>query len=298
MNKKNHKTLLITGGAGFIGRNIIEQLGHVHDIIAPTRDELDLTNTEAVFAFLKKHPADVVIHAANIGGTRKQQHVFGITHTNLKMFFNIIRAKKFFTRLINLGSGAEYGKQFPIVNVSEDDFKTHVPDDEYGLYKYVCAEYAAKVDYITHVRLFGVFGKYEDIQIRFISNAICKALLDMPITIRQNVVFDYIFVDDLVRILDMFARHKPKETFFNTGRGESVDLRTIAKKVLRETGAKVPILVATPGRAKEYTCTTARLKKTLKGFTYTPLDIAIAKLVAYYKSILPTIDKGLLARDV
>lgn len=290
--------IFLTGGAGFIGRNIIEQLGKVHEIIAPAREELDLTNSDAVYAFLKKHPVDVVIHAAIIGGTRKQQHVFGITHTNLKMFLNIIRAKKFFKRLIDLGSGAEYGKQFPIVNVSEDDFERHVPDDEYGLYKYVCAKYAAETDFITHVRMFGVFGKYEDIQIRFISNAICKALLGMPITIRQNVLFDYIFVDDLVRILDAFAKHKPKETFFNTGRGEAVDLRTIAKKVLRETGAKVPVLVQTPGRAKEYTCKAARLKKALPNFTYTPLDIAIAKLAAYYKSILPTIDRELLMRDV
>ncbi|MDO8584863.1 MAG: NAD(P)-dependent oxidoreductase [bacterium] len=290
--------IFLTGGAGFIGKNIIEQLGKVHEIIAPTREELDLTNSEAVFTFLKKHPVDVVIHAANIGGTRKQQHVFGITHTNLKMFFNIIRAKPFFKRMITLGSGAEYGKQHPIMNVNENNFSTHVPDDEYGLYKYVCAEYASKVDYITHVRLFGVFGKYEDIQIRFISNAICKALSGMPITIRQNVVFDYIFVDDLVRILDAFVRRKPKEIFFNTGRGEGVDLRTIAKKVIHEVGTKVPVLVQTPGRAKEYTCSTARLKKTLTHFSYTPLDIAIAKLVAYYQTILPTIDRELLTRDI
>ncbi len=290
--------IFLTGGAGFVGQNIIEQLGKVHEIIAPTREELDLTNSEAVFAFLKKHPVDAVIHAANIGGTRKQQHVFGITHTNLKMFFNIVRAKRFFKQMITLGSGAEYGKQYPIVNVNENDFGTHVPDDEYGLYKYVCAEYASKVDYITHVRLFGVFGKYEDIQIRFISNAICKALLGMPITIRQNVVFDYIFVDDLVRILDAFVRRKPKETFFNTGHGVGIDLRTIAKKVIHEVGKKVPVLVATTGRAKEYTCSTTRLKKTLRNFSYTPLDIAIAKLTAYYKTILPTIDRELLTRDI
>lgn len=290
--------IFLTGGAGFIGRNIIEQLGKVHEIIAPTREELDLTDTDAVYEFLKKHPADVVIHAANIGGTRKQQHVFGITHTNLKMFFNVIRAKPFFKRMITLGSGAEYGKQYPIVNVSENDFGAHVPDDEYGLYKYVCAEYASKVNYITHVRLFGVFGKYEDIQIRFISNAICKALFGMPITIRRNVVFDYLFIDDLVRILNAFVIKKPAETFLNLGSGAGVDLKTLAKKILGEVGVKVPILTQTPGRGNEYTCSTARLKKELKRFTYTPLDIAIAKLVAYYRTILPTIDRELLTRDI
>lgn len=290
--------IFLTGGAGFIGRNIIEQLGKMHEIIAPTRDELDLTNSEAVYSFLKKHPVDVVIHAANIGGTRKQQHVFGISHTNLKMFFNIIRAKRFWKRMITLGSAAEYGKQFPIMDASEDDFEKHMPNDEYGLYKYVCAQYASKVNYITHIRMFAVFGKYEDVQIRFISNAICKALLGMPIMIRQNAVYDYLFVDDLVRILDAFIKRKPAETCLNVGRGIGVDLKSIAKEVIREVGVNVPILIATPGRANAYTCSTARLRKELKRFTYTPLDIAIAKLTAYYKSIIPTIDRELLTRDV
>src|SRR3989344_2249920 len=202
--------IFLTGGNGFIGRNIKEQLGSKYEIVAPTHAELDLTDSDAVYNFLEKNPVDIVIHAANIGGTRKQQHVFGITHVNLKMFFNLVRAKPFFTRMITLGSGAEYDKQYPLVKVPENDFDKHVPNDEYGLYKYVCASYAAKVDYITHLRLFAVFGKYEDYEIRFISNAICRALLRAPVTIRQNVMFDYLFIEDFVRILERCIVEKPK----------------------------------------------------------------------------------------
>lgn len=290
--------IFLTGGNGFIGKNIIEQLGGAYEIFAPPRAELDLTDTDAVYNYLAAHPVDAVIHAANVGGTRKQQNVFGITHVNLKIFFNLIRAKEFYGRLITLGSGAEYDKSRSLVKVRESDFGQHIPNDEYGLYKYVCARYAENVAYITHLRLFAVFGKHEDYEIRFISNAICKALLGLPVTMRQNVRFDYLFVDDLIRILGACLERQPADTFINVGRGESVDLKSVAERVIREVGVEVPILIANKGWGKEYTADTSRLAATVTGFAYTPLDIAIAKLVAYYRTILPTLNREAFMRDI
>ena len=289
--------IFLTGGNGFIGRNIKEQLGNTFEIIAPTHAELDLTDSEAVYQFLEKNPVDIVVHAANIGGTRKQRHVFGITHVNLKMFFNLVRAKPFFTRMITLGSGAEYDKQQPLVKVKETDFDKYVPNDEYGLYKYVCSQYAKQVDYITHLRLFAVFGKYEDYEIRFISNAICRALLNSPITMHQNVMFDYLFVDDFIRILQRCIVDRPKETFINIGRGEAIDLKTLADKVLCEIGSAVPVLVSSNGWNKEYSCDVTRLNLIFPNIIYTPIDSAISQLVAYYKTVLPNLNQQALIGD-
>ncbi len=290
--------IFLTGGGGFIGRNIVEQLGHTYEILAPTHEELDVADSEAVLEFLKAHPVDVVVHAANVGGTRKQRHVFGTAHTNLKIFFNLIRARQYFGRLINLGSGAEYGKQHSLAQVSENFFDTYVPSDEYGMYKYVSAKYAAEVDYITHLRLFAVFGKYEDYDIRFISNAICKALLGLPITMRQNVKFDYLFVDDFVRILERVIQEKPAETFLNVSRGEAVDLAAIAEKVKREVGADVPILISNAGWGNEYTSDNTRLKTVFSGITFTPIELSIAKLTAYYRTLTPSFNSEAFTRDI
>jgi len=289
--------IFLTGGNGFIGRNIKEKLGDKYEIIAPTHTELDLTDSDAVYNFLENNPVDIIVHAANIGGTRKQQHVFGITHVNLKMFFNLVRAKPFFKRMITLGSGAEYDKQQPLVKVKETDFDKQVPNDEYGLYKYVCASYAKQVDYITHLRLFAVFGKYEDYEIRFISNAICKALLHEPITMRQNVVFDYLFIDDFIGILEKCIEKQPKETFINIGRGETIDLKTIAEKVLNIIGYEVPILISSKGYGKEYSCDTSLLNQVFPDASFTSVDSAIAQLVEYYKKTLPNINKQALLED-
>ncbi len=288
--------ILLTGGSSFIGRNIKEQLGDTFDILAPAHSELDLTDGEAVYNFLQKNLVDIVIHAANVGGNRKRP-ADDIVGVNLKMFFNLVRAKPFFKRMIMLGSGAEYDKQQPLVKVFETDFDKHVPGDEYGFYKYVCSQYAAKVDYITHLRLFAVFGKYEDYETRFISNAICRALLKEPITMRQNVMFDYLYIDDFIRILKQIILQQPTETFINIGRGEAVDLKTLAKKIIEKIGYEVPVQIAGEGWAKEYSCDIARLRQLTPDIQFTSIDTAIVGLINYYKSILSDIDKQTLLEE-
>ena len=56
--------LLITGGGGFIGKNLAEQYSGTFDVAAPTRAELDLLDAEAVRTYLVHHRFDAVIHAA------------------------------------------------------------------------------------------------------------------------------------------------------------------------------------------------------------------------------------------
>ena len=66
--------MLITGGSGFIGRNLVQWFRNAesaHEVQAPTRAELDLTDANAVRAYLERHRFDVVIHAATDRSTRK-----------------------------------------------------------------------------------------------------------------------------------------------------------------------------------------------------------------------------------
>src|SRR3989344_1909060 len=193
--------IFLSGGNGFIGRHIQEQLGAKYEILAPSHSELDMTDGPAVYAYLEKHKPEIVLHAATLGGNRKKQFT-NISYNNLQMFFNIIRGKEFFNRLFTFGSCVEYDRRQPVVEVSEDDYKKSVPVDEYAFAKYVMARYAEEVDYITHLRFFGVYGRYEDYETRFISNAMCKAILGMPITMKQDVYFDYVYAPDVVRQID------------------------------------------------------------------------------------------------
>lgn len=56
--------VLITGGSGQVGFELRRQLAALGDILAPTRDALDLADAEAVSAYLAHHQPDAVVNAA------------------------------------------------------------------------------------------------------------------------------------------------------------------------------------------------------------------------------------------
>ena len=120
------------------------------------------------------------------------------------MFFNLAGDEELCPRMVFLGTGAVYDMRHYEPLMPEEYFGDHVPADETGFSKYVIAKYAEKADHVVELRPFGVFGKYEDYAIRFISNAICKTLFDLPVTLRQNRRFSYVWIDDLVRVVEHF----------------------------------------------------------------------------------------------
>lgn len=59
------KTILLTGGNGFIGRNIRESfLMEKYNILFPSSRELNLSDENSVDDYFKQHTVDIVIHAA------------------------------------------------------------------------------------------------------------------------------------------------------------------------------------------------------------------------------------------
>ena len=281
MNMK--KRIFLTGGSGFIGRNIREQLGKKYIIISPSHLELDLIDTVAVAKFLEGNHFDIVIHTANIGGNKVEAAFPNIIGYNLRIFFNIVACSKYFSRMIHLGSGAEYGIQSPIVSVKETDFGKRIPTDDYGFYKYVCSKYIEKADNITNLRIFGIFGKYEEYGFRFISNAICRNIFGLPIIINQNVKFSYTFVEDFVRIIDYFVLHKSKNKFYNIGPAQKVDLVSAANIINHISDQPTEIIIRKQGLNKEYTCNSERLRSELKQFGFTPLGNAVKSLYKWYQ---------------
>lgn len=283
--------ILLTGGNGFIGRNIVEQLNNVYNFVVPSHKKLELLNTESVEKFFKKSGNfDVVVNCTFIGGPRNFIDTAETLRSNLKIFFNIVHHKKYFGKLINLGSGAEYGKQKPLIKVSENDFDKDLPaeTDYYGFTKYIIAKYIENSDNLVNLRLFGVYGKYENSSLRFISNAICKSVLSIPITINKNVYFDYLYIDDFVKILDHIIGHKMRYKTYNVGRGAPIDLVTIANKINKIKNRKSSIKIKHRGFANEYTCNNKRLMDEIEGFKFTDFD---ESLEALYKWYLMRVDK-------
>ena len=283
MNKKTKK-ILITGGNGFIARHLVEQLGGQYEISAPNSKELNLLDYSKVSAHLKNNKFDVVIHAATydaapIHSTNEPAKVF---ENNLKMFFNLVQCKDCFGKLIYFGSGAEYGREYWTSKMKEDYLGQHMPTDQYGLSKFVMAKYAESSSNIYNLRLFAVFGKYEDWRVRIISNICRHAALNLPITINQNKYFDFLYINDLVRIVNWFIDNKPQKNVYNICSGNILDFKTIAKKVVRISGKKLDVLTKKEDLGREYSGDNTLLMKELKEFSFTPIDESLRALYDWY----------------
>lgn len=290
-------TLLLTGGSGFIGQNILEQLHSKYEILSPSHKELDFINASDVLAFLSSKKVDFVVHAINSGGARNQVADANMVEKNLRCFFNIAHLNKMYKKMIFIGSGAEYNKKQNLTNVSEDFFGQSIPEDQYGFYKYICSEYIQGSDKIINLRCFGVYGQYEDYTVRFISNAIVRSIFGLPISINKNCFFDYLEVGDLVNVIDFSLTNQLKHKFYNVGSGQKIDLLSIAKIIKEITGNPHEIIVKQDGLGNEYTCNVERLKQEMPNFVPTSLQDGITNLYKWYASIKSTINSDTLTFD-
>lgn len=289
--------ILLTGGSGFIGRNIVEAFSGRHTVFAPASRELDLTDERAVAGFFSGNSIDVVIHSAVRPGHRNAKDPSNQLFVNTRMFFNLMRHSDRFGKMIFLGSGAVYDVRNPMVKVGEGYFDTHVPADEHGFSKYIIAKYAEKSENVVKLRLFGIFGRYEDYAIRFISNAICKTLFDLPITVRQNRRFDYLYVDDLIPVLEHFMRVDAGNTSYNVTPDSAVELLSVAEMVRERSGKDIPIVVGQPGLGPEYSGDNSRLRGEMPQIAFTPIVEAIDRLYGWYESNMAMIDREKLLVD-
>jgi len=293
------RTILITGSTGFIGKNIVEGFRDKYTLLTPTHKELDVLNQNDVRDYFRNHDIDIVIHCANAGGTRKSHLPPGrVLEQNTRMFFNLAENQDRYHRLINLGSGAEYNKYRPLIKVSETEFGKSIPPEDYGFSKYLVSKHIEKTCNMYSLRLFGIFGKYEDYEYKFISNAIVKNLFHLPITIRQNVKFSWVYIDDFLKILDTFLSTTPHYPLYNITLSPPIDLITIAQTINAVSGYESEIITENDGLNFEYSGDNTRLKEYIKGIQYTSLESAIKELIGYYSSILPTIDRNAIERDV
>lgn len=295
---KKMKTILITGGTGFIGKNLVEHLSKnkKYKTLAPKHGELELLDENAVRDFFAKNKIDFVIHTAHFGGNRKLTLIEcqDALEKNLRMFFNIASNSKRYGRMIFFGSGAEYDKSQDIRQVKEEEFGKYVPRDEYGFAKFICSKYieASADNKIISIRPFGVFGKYEDYETRFISNIMCRILLELPVEINQNMLLDYVYIGDVCRIIEHFIEHEPKHRSYNLGNGKHMDLLALAKKIKQMSRNNFEIKIKKKGMNKEYTCDNSRLMKEIPGFKFTPIEKSLRGLYTWYKD-----NKDIIKKD-
>lgn len=276
--------ILITGGRGFIARNLSEHLRRDHQVMACGRQELDLLNGDLVYDFIKDGGFDIVIHTATYDAAPKHstKDPTLVLKNNLRMFFNVARGSDFFGKMIYFGSGAEFSRDHWVPRMAEDYFDRNVPSDPYGLSKYVMTKHTQASRNIYNLRVFGLFGKYDDWRTRFISNACCHAVLDLPIRINRNVRFDHLYIDDLCRIVEWSVMNRLRHPVYNACSGDIHEFKTLASMILRCAKKDLPIEFKESDGGQEYSGDNTLLLKEIGGFEFTPIEKGIQALYDWH----------------
>lgn len=256
------RTVFLSGASGFIGRHLRSFLESDYNILCPSSRELDLTSSSAVDQYFKLHDIDVVLHTATWNATitshRDRSQVF---KSNLQMAVNLFRQVSNLDKLIHFGSGAEYTRAHYKPLMKESYLGRYIPTMDYGFSKYIIHHLGSRSSKIYNLRLFGVFGPYEDWRIRFIGNAMAKVLFDLPITIRQDTMFDYLYVQRVCEVTRAFIeRDDWLHRSYNICSGKPMLLSDIADKIRKLAGLReYPIIVRDSGLGVEYSGCNQRL---------------------------------------
>lgn len=254
------KKILFTGGSGFVGKNIIPILRKKYNIVAPTRKQLNLKDTENVKKFILNYAPDIIVHSANPNPVKSSNYDISETmfEDSMRIFMNFYKMSSFCEKIIYLGSGAEYDKNLDIIDIKESEVSRSLPKDVYGCTKYIMNELAINSKNIYNLRLFACYGPY-DHESKFITHCIRCCLNHEPITIRQNCYFDYIHVYDLAKVIEFAIDTKLTYHDYNIASGKKYSLEQIAMKVKKEMNCSQPIVFLSEGWNKEYTANISRL---------------------------------------
>ena len=250
------KKVLITGGTGFIGKNVVNELisrGYeVHSLVyppfAPEQDglyqyEMNLMDNVAVDAFLKEHKFENLIHLAWYVG--KGCHVH---NSNMDWTISTLNLVRSFVEndgkcFVGAGTISEY--EYKYGYLVEDQTPTS-PGTLYGecknsIYK-IAKTYCKQNDCkFKWPRIFNLYGPNEKPQ-RLMPSVINSCLKREDVKVSDCLKFqDYLHVEDTARgIVDVFEADI--EGAVNICSGKPVQLRYIVNKIAELTNFEGQIL--------------------------------------------------------
>lgn len=262
------KTVLITGAGptGVTGRAIREYLENDYSILAPSSKELDLTDDAVVRSYFDTHHIDFVVHCATYRSNISQttHMVDEELESNLRMYFALASQSEKFEKMVYLGSGAEYDKSRPIVNVKEEQFGESIPKNKYGLGKYIMNQHCRSSKNIYNLRMFGTLNPYERYTKNVVCNLCAKAVMGLPLTLKRDVLFSWVDIRDVAQAIKYLFENEVNRHDYNIALSKPYKLSEIAGVIQNLSGLKQPVCFENEGLNNEYTCDTRYLIEDFK----------------------------------
>jgi GDP-L-fucose synthase len=137
---------------------------------------------------------------------------------------------------------------------------------------------------VLMLNIFACYG-YGEKESRFPTYAIKNVINGKNIEINQNAVFDYLWIEDMEKIVHYFIENKQKNNIINITPTQSISLLEIAEIVNGFENNKVDIVIKNKTMNNEYTGDNALLLSKIPNMNFTDIKQGLKKLYNYYKQI-------------
>ncbi len=289
------KKILVTGGAGFIGSHVVDNLlrRRLKVTILEKKRTIKLNQVKIIYGNVKNRTLinkivknyDGVIHlAATLGTQETVAHPKPVVDNNIHGSLNIFEA----IREVDV----------PAVYIGVGNYWMNNP---YSITKSAAArfalmfnkEFSTKIAVVRGLNAYGPRQKHKPVR-KMVPNFIIPALKGEPITIYGDgkQVMDMIYVEDLAEILvrALIKKHQVYDKTFEAGMAKLTTVNQIAKLIIELTGSKSKLNYA-PMRPGEISNSVVKADKKSwnleklgwRESDFTSLKEGLKKTIEYYE---------------
>jgi GDP-L-fucose synthase len=252
MEKLKDKKFLITGGSGFLGKNLVKYITENGGIAHGFGSEFDLTKEDVAMNAFKKfnEKYDYIIHAAAVQGAGEwpAKHKAESFSLNNKIHTNVLECWYKYqpqARLIGIGSTCAYPAK--MINLKENEYwdgPMHESVDVYGMTKKLMyvgisaykSQYGLKGTTATFATLYGAHDSF-DLEKAHVVSALIKKFVDAKDNNLSEVEVwgdgyqtrELIYVEDQIKGLMSVLDYDGD--LINIGAGVSHTIRELAETI-------------------------------------------------------------------
>lgn len=313
------KSILITGGMGFIASNFVNYLfDHYPDYKIVVIDSLTYAgNIDSIPDSVKGHSrfefhygnicnsglvdelvskVDVVVHFA------AESHVSRSIYDN-KIFYEtdvlgtqsvtnaVLKNSDRIERYIHISTSEVYGSAVEVPMTEEHPLNPLTPyaSAKVGADRLVYSYYKTYGIPAVIVRPFNAYGCRQHLE-KAIPRFITSAILNEPITIHGTGegTRDWNYVDDLCKAFDIILHidlKKVKGEVINLGTGKDYSINEIAYKILskmNKPSSLITYIEDRPGQVIKHCSSTKKAKELLGWQSETDIDVGLDKTIRWY----------------
>ncbi len=329
------KTILITGGAGFIGSNFVNYIFHKYsdyklivldaltyagnvENIAPEvrtsgRFEFwygDINNLDLVSDLVGR--SDIVVHFAaetHVARSLYSHRVFFTTDVlgTQSVTNAVLKHSNRIERFIHVSTSEVYGSA---AYEPMDEYHPLNPTSPYAaakagadrlVYSYIFAHGISAVI----IRPFNNYGPRQHLE-KVVPRFITSCLLGEPLTVHGDgsASRDWIYAEDTVRAIDL-SIHAPRESVvgeaFNIGTGRALSILEIAKNILQEFGLKddrLDFMIDRFGQVQKHISSVEKAEKVFGFKASVTFEEGLQKTLNWYKDNRMFWEKQVMMRKV